>query len=372
MKITNKFMSLSLAAAALMAVSSCKNSDISFPDFEYSSVYFSNQTPIRTIELGEDYEVDNTLDNEHKFRIGAAFGGSYGTKNVTVDFVVDESLCDGLYLNDEFTIPVKPMPKEYYHIEGSQIKINKDYKGFVDVTLNPAFFEDPIACANIDVKQVASKMMQLPLGCYVIPLRITGQTGVDKILTGEYNTEDHPNGAPSRVATEDWTVAPQDYTLFAVNFMSKYSGAWLRSGIDVINGVEDKSRKTTNKYTIDDEVVYCNTLGLKSVKMPVSYVYDPTLAPEEFEIVLTFDNDNSANANCTVSAPEGAAYTVSGTGKYVEHGAGKYWGNKDRDLITLEYTIKSGSNEYKTSDQLVMQRRCLVYNTFSYFIKSDK
>ena len=45
-----------------LAFTSCENGENEFPDFDYQTVYFANQYGLRTIELGEDNFVDNTLD----------------------------------------------------------------------------------------------------------------------------------------------------------------------------------------------------------------------------------------------------------------------------------------------------------------------
>lgn len=80
-------------ALAVGMFTSCENQDISFDDFEYQTVYFANQYPVRTIELGDDMFVDNSIDNEHKFEIKATIGGLYTNKqNVEIDYVVDETL----------------------------------------------------------------------------------------------------------------------------------------------------------------------------------------------------------------------------------------------------------------------------------------
>ena len=79
-----------------LAFTSCENGENEFPDFDYQTVYFANQYGLRTIELGEDNFVDNTLDNQHKMVIKAAWGGGYtNRRNVIIDYVVEESLCDG-------------------------------------------------------------------------------------------------------------------------------------------------------------------------------------------------------------------------------------------------------------------------------------
>lgn len=93
--------SVKLGMAALLAfgVSSCKNSDVDFPDYEGGiTAYFAYQYPVRTITLGTDPEQDNSLDNQHKCRITATHGGSYDSRNLSIDIVVDPSLVDNLSL----------------------------------------------------------------------------------------------------------------------------------------------------------------------------------------------------------------------------------------------------------------------------------
>lgn len=359
MKITNKLMSLSLAAAALLAASSCKNSDIEFDDFDYTTVYFANQTPIRTLVLGEDFAADNSLDNKHMCKIGTTFGGAYNGKKITVDVDIDNSLLKNVYFDDKKANPVEAMPQDYYNLKSKQMNFNGGFQGFIEVELTDKFFQDPKCFAVIDP---STHKMGLPDGGYVIPLVIKSQSGCDSILRGAYDHDIHPD-APSRSNAGSWDVAPMDYTLFCINYVNKFSGFWLRSGKDDINGTSN-SREVENKFTIDDEVTYLATKGLLKVELTPKYIYDATVGAVAFPVVLTFNGDGNS-ADCTVSAPEGAAYTVTGTGSFQKGGAGKYWGDRDRDMITLNYTITSGENTFKTTDKLVSQRRGITFNAFS-------
>ena len=82
-----KYISL-LALPMLLGLTSCHSGDQEFPDFGSTSVYFANQGYVRTIELGEDLEVDLTNDNNHEFSLNAAMGGGYGNKrDIKVSFV---------------------------------------------------------------------------------------------------------------------------------------------------------------------------------------------------------------------------------------------------------------------------------------------
>ncbi len=125
-----------------------------------------------------------------------------------------------------------------------------------------------------------------------------------------------------------------------------------------------------NEFQFDEtKITYLSTLSLSKVKMNTpGYTYDPAQPAESVEIVLTIAD----NGDITVSAPEGAAYTVSGTGKYTKGGAGKYWGANVRDLINLDYKVVSGANTYETKDQLVSVRRGIKFTEFAPVYKSSK
>ena len=112
-------------ASLLLSFTACESSDNEFSDFDYQTVYFANQYGLRTIELGEDEFLDNSLDNQHKVSIKAAWGGGYtNRKNVIIDTQVDESLCENLYFKGSNT-PVTPMPTSYYTLAANQINIPK-------------------------------------------------------------------------------------------------------------------------------------------------------------------------------------------------------------------------------------------------------
>ena len=76
--IMNKTIMKCMVLGLLFA--GCENGDKEFDDYEYQTISFATQTPIRTITLGEDKTVDNSLDNEHKCQIMATIGGVYENK----------------------------------------------------------------------------------------------------------------------------------------------------------------------------------------------------------------------------------------------------------------------------------------------------
>lgn len=328
----NKFKNILLATAtsALAVLTGCENADKTFPDFEGGiCVYFPYQAPVRTLIMGSDeYEEATANDRAHKFQIQATMGGAYTGKNITVDFKVDNSLVDNV--NE-----VKAMPADYYNLKGTQIEYNGKPNAGVDVELTDAFFNDP--------KSVSTT--------YVIPLVMTNVKGADKILTGELRPGEKPNRADYSV----WKIQPQDFVLYAVKYINKYHGYWLRQR--ECSGVETEN--TYNK-TIDQNtpVVTINTVNLSQA------TYEVAVGGASCVLDLAFDGSE----NCTIST-KSAGWTVSNaSGKFTSKGAKQAWGQKDRDLIELNYTIQNESGEKLTvKEKLVWQRHGIAMpEEFSY------
>ena len=133
-----------MAACAMLFATSCENGDVEFDDFDYQTVSFAKQTPVRTIVLGES-EYPNELDNQHKFKLQVTLGGSRNlNKEHKVKIVVDNGLCDGLTFSDGHQ--VTPLPAEYYQLPSDIITIpaGKAWDG-IEVQLTDALFADPKA-----------------------------------------------------------------------------------------------------------------------------------------------------------------------------------------------------------------------------------
>lgn len=333
-----KILSLLAVGVAAMAMVSCENQDTDFPDFDYQTGYFAYQTPIRTLVLGNDERTNNSLDNAHKVRIYAVAGGTRNGIKATLGFEVDPNLCNNLEFTDG--TPVLAMPSDYYTIQGDQIPIN-GLNGYVEVQLNDAFFNDPKAITNT----------------YVIPLRLTDEyAGVDSILRGEPLVEN-----PWRLQSSDWSIAPKDYVLYLVKFISPWSGNYLRRGIDVIN---ENGTTTTNvrheQYIEYDEVFNMPTVSLNTV----SYKFD-----DNCNLLLTF---NEETKECTLST-DNNAYTVTGTGKFVEKVPEEVWSEKARDVIYLDYTVTTAGKTVATKDTLVARDRAVsgTAEEFSYIYNAQ-
>ncbi|MDE6342576.1 MAG: DUF1735 domain-containing protein [Muribaculaceae bacterium] len=333
----------SIAALAMLAA--CENGNNEFPDFDYQTVYFSNQYAMRTVELGTDEFVDLTADNNHTVGIQAAWGGGYSNKkNVLIDYVIDPSIVDGFYFTDSDQV-VEVMPTDYYTIDEQKINIPAGkIKGGLTVHLTDKFFADP---KSID-------------RCYVIPVRMTDVSGADKIITGT-PSQDNP------VLTDDshWSVQPKNFILYGVKYVNPWHGQYLRRGVDnaTIDGVASTIERRA-EYVENDEVVDLTTSAYKEDVLPVK-VKDAAGNSITVNVKLAFADDNT----CTLSSASDDA-TVTGTGKFVAKGEKKSLGGKDRDAIYLDYTLDMpGKNmKFASRDTLVLRTRN-VYGAETFSIE---
>lgn len=354
--------SIFLIFALGAVLTGCHNSDVDFPDFEYQTIYFAHQTPVRTITLGEENYADNNIDNEHAFEVKAALGGvNVNRADHSAKFVIDDSLCEGLAFTDGSD--VKALPASYYSIATDNIVIKKgDVIGGFRVQLNDEFFADP---ASINTT-------------YVLPVRLTSSN--DSILSGKAK-----DGIvnPNRLNADDWATLPQDYVLYAVKYKNKFHGCWLSQGVDK---VDKDGEVTTNDRKVDYwEKASLRYLRTQSLTRSVySQAFDVSIinqrgAKDELHLVCDIILDVDANGNITLST-DSPNCSVSGTGSWVEKGAKKAWGDKDRDYIKLNYTYrinyvshipmnKKSYIEVTCEEELVLRDRENKFEEFSYILK---
>jgi len=326
-----------------IVISACENQDIEFPDFEYTTVYFAYQTPVRTIVLGQDYVFDNSLDNEGKCLIMATLGGVYeNTTDRIINVSVDNSLCDNL-LFPEDSVEVRAMPSAYYNMPADMQIVIPSGKviGGIEVELTDAFFADSLSLTNN----------------YVIPLVMESVENADSILRGVAVTD-----SPDKRVTDDWETVPKDYVLYAVKYKNPYDARYLRRGQKVAtgkNGNSDLNITVTyiEKYIEENEVCTAVSSSLNEVSINLSALNaDETKTP--FTIFLDFDD----NDNCTVNNSPSESYSVTGAGQYVRNG--DMWGDKERDAIYLNYEIDFGTSVHAFIDTLVLRDRNSALETF--------
>lgn len=328
-----------------MVFMSCENEDWEFPDYDYQSVYFAHQYPVRTITLGEDI-FDTSLDNEWKFQILATTGGVYTNESsIIIDLEVDNSLVEGMVF-DGTNNEIVAMPNDYYSIisnqgdgGASEMSIPKgSLTGGIEVQLTDAFFNDPLAIRNT----------------YVIPMRMLSVQNADSILSGLPVAEN-----PRRGVADDWAIAPKDYVFYAVKYVNPWHGFYLRRGVDVITGDVDSTVVRHGEYVEYDEVNMLSTRSLNEVEFPLAYQRNDG-SNIECTLILTFDDAG----NCTVSSgtPD---VTATGSGTFVKDGEEKSWGNQDRDALYLSYSIDLNEIQVSATDTLVMRNRGVTMELFN-------
>jgi len=330
----------------VIVLSSCENREISFSDFDYQTVYFANQFPVRTLQLGEDLFVDTSLDNQYKVAIKATMGGVYSnTKDRVISFRVENSLCEGLYFDND--MKVTPMPSNYYELGSDKIVIpSGSILGGVEVQFTNAFFEDP---------QTINRT-------YVIPLLMTGVTGGDSILQGNPLVEN-----PNRCLSDNWSIQPKDFVLYAVKYVNTWHGNYLRRGVDqrtMSNGATDTQIRH-NKFVENDELVSISTKSLNEAILPLA-IRDISGNAVNFNLHLTFAEDGT----CAVSGNTDA-YEITGIGKFVSQGEKQSLGGYDRDALYLDYNVnfKNLNVQYATKDTLVVRDRGVAPEYFTVTLK---
>ncbi len=339
------FYIILLTAFTTGLFTSCENGEWEFPDYEYSAVYFAYQSPVRTITLGEDV-FDTSLDNAYQCQIMATMGGVYANdKDVEIGIRVDNSICNNLVF-DATQEDVIPMPSNYYSLSSDKITIEKgSILGGVTVQLTDAFFSDPNSLVND----------------YVIPVVMTGVVNADSILSGIPLADN-----PRRGVSSDWDVQPKDYVLYAVKYINPYDANYLRRGKDVISGNQSGTINRHAQYVEKDEVIDDITTRSLGTIAWAHQTKDMNDLTRNSVMLLTFN----AQGDCTVTT-ETDGVTASGTGKFVSKGDKNSWGNKDRDVLYLDYTVNYGDIQVATKDTLVVRDRGVKAEWFTPLLKEE-
>jgi hypothetical protein len=333
---------------SLIIITGC-NKKQTFPDYKYSTVYFSYQSPVRTLVLGEDI-YDNTLDNQYKFKVFAAMGGVYENKNdVTLNVSIDNTIAQGAKFGSATGADVVAMPANYYNSTAKDFNLvipAGKMTGSIEFQLTDAFFADPRSIRNT----------------FVVPLKINSVTGVDSILKGSSILP-----SPNRLRATDWSTVPKDYVLYAVKYINPYHGTYLRRGVDDVKGNSGNTALDTTivyrkTYVEQDELRTMYTKSLTQDTMALTTRNRGNSNNIPFQLALNFNT----NGDIVVAAPTAAAYTVSGNGKFVKKGDS--WGNQPRDVMYLKYQVNFGTTTHNFTDTLVLRDRGVAFETFAPFV----
>lgn len=332
----------------------CENQEQIFDDFDYKSVYFPYQLPLRTLSLGED-RIDNTMDKAFQFDIGVTIGGMYkNEKNWTVDFIVDNSLTEEVYISATGA-KVHPLPSSYYSLDpAGTVIIPKGYfNGRIKVQLTEEFFNDSLAIT----------------GNYVVPLRITA-TSADTILFGKGAVSN-----PDPRVIEDWESgkAPKHWTMFGIKYINAYHGNYLQRGRDIRyqNGVPVDTIIWHAPHTEQDRVVALFTRG--KTKSVTNFVSQNISSSGEYSMELEFANMwGTPGGTVTITPNEESLYEVSGSGQYFDKASSNETIiHLKMQCLHLNYTYDDGEYIHQVADTLVFRDRGIKFEQNSIILIKD-
>jgi hypothetical protein len=317
-------------------LSACTNRDIEFDDYDYTTVYFPFQMPIRTLILGDESVGNNAIDLERAFTIGITMGGVYeNDKNRVVSVAYAPELAENI-INTATGDTLRLLPESYYEadfLNEGQINLtipSGEFSGKTRVQLNDAFFQDALSAQFT----------------YVIPLRITDAVS-DSVLVGEVASGVSRDTADVRAA-DQWKTLPKDFTLFGIRYINEAHGYYLYRGQRV-------NLNTSDTTIYSERFLTDNVAALLSTTSLMENIMDHAagLATDEsYRMNLIFDHDSR---ELVISQVDTTTADVSGTGVYYskdEAEAESYNGNRHR-TIYLEYIYNDGTDNYQVNDSLV-------------------
>jgi len=324
----------------ILGIVACENQPISFEDYDYKSVYFPIQLPLRTLSLGED-RVDNSLDRQYAFDMAVGIGGMYeNKKSWTVDFALDPTLLDSVYHNTT-NLKILQLPSSYYTMTptGTATIPKGEFTGRIRVQLTSSFFDDTLAIT----------------GQYVVPLKIT-DTSADTILEGKAAI----SNADRRVKS-NWesNKSPKNWVMYGIKYVNAYHGTYLHRGRDIqvttATGVPFDTTVWRNPfgYIEKDPLIKLFTIGRNKA---ISNGVGPLVGTNS--MTLTFANDKGDPGAVTITPRDGSPISVTGSGQYFNKATSQEkWTLLTWQSMYLTYTYDDGTLTHNITDTLVFRDR---------------
>lgn len=314
------------------------NQEIEFDDFDYQSIYFPYQAPVRTLILGDESVGDNSIDLERAFSIGVSMGGAYeNDRNRTVFIEYAPELAENALGDDN---PLTLLPTNYYNATFDEIVIpSGQFYGTTRIDLTDEFFEDPLSVTSN----------------YVIPVRILSAEP-DSVLSGlpvEGVTD------PDVRVADDWQILPKNYTLFGIKYINPTHGAYLLRGSRTSS--DNETVTYSDRFLTDNDIILLTTLSMTENEMTR---YGGT---NTGSMTLTFDND------AQTLTLDSESLSLSGTGVYYtkdDPEAESYNGDAHR-TIYMSYTYDDGGVTWTANDSLVFVDTNVVFEEFEVISVSD-
>lgn len=266
-------------------------------DYHTSVAYFYNQELTRSFVVNE----------VHDIKVGITMGGKrFSDADEIVGYTIDPSLLTGTGLT--------LLPTEYYTLSNpSQFVVHKgDFDGNITMTIDPSFFNDPIALE----------------GTYALPFRLT-DTSLDTLLE------------------------EKDILVLQLKYEASLFGNYYHNGatvakdvqgviIDELSSVYHQEEPVTN----DVNNWSLNTLSANSLATTgISNLLDTETNRRFFEIVV--ENDGAV----TIASHPESIIDVS------QNGTCSYDTSKKEFYINYSYTLEG--NNYFATDTLSYRNRIL-------------
>ncbi|MFI3305003.1 MAG: DUF1735 domain-containing protein [Rikenellaceae bacterium] len=318
---------LAVAISLLFGATSCYDDVVQ--DYTFSSAYFAQQQPVRTVIAGR-----SGVAEANEMCVGAAVGGKL---EVDLDdwarFAVDESTITAEMGMTFLEMGLEVMPEDYYELSDPNKMVITKVNNFimeVDVSFTDKFFDDPDA---VDAK-------------YAIPFVLV-DSSCDSLLASKY------------------------YSVVAVKYQSKYHGTYYVQGYT--------AKRDGNEYV--DITPYSNpdlsqnitsattTTGRNSISRvgQTLTVGSTTLENGNVEITVPSEEEIAANEggavvnedgsiNVAVAAAVGDVSVVGGTG------SGKMWYDEETHdcIFEIDYLVTASGVYFAVHETLTRRQDPLL------------
>lgn len=306
--MNTKWIIISLCVAFFF---SCEKYEDFTSDFDYTSVYFAYQNPVRTVYA-------NNLEIE----VGVVLGGKrMNDKDETVAYRIAPELLTNKSIvgNNNFIM----LPTDYFTLSSpDQFIIPKgEFLGKTKLVLNAdKFLNDPLATSNT----------------YAVPLLIT-TTSLDSIIVGENN------------------ATRKDYSIVVIKYVHNLHGVYYHRGqrtkydkntdslIDVYRYVTEEQEEefiqniVWDMFTVDNQTLRTNGVGEKTTSSDGKYAME-----------ITVDSDNNVSITNT---------SQSLIDNIVDLGGSIY--NSSKKAFYLNYEYVDDNHRYVMKDTLYFRNNNL-------------
>lgn len=282
----------------MISATSCYEDFIN--DYEYSSIGFSSQEPLRTV----------IADRDMTIAVGGAIGGKRGVdKNDWAEFKINPELLDGTGLHI--------LPESHYTLsDKSMMRVSKSTIPVADVTISftEEFYKD----------EKTAKLY------YALPFEIEASS-LDSILAGK------------------------ETSVVAIKYISTYQGDYFYSGriqefnsdgiaVSDITSFKNKNDNTVKKL----ETISTNKLCLYGLG---NVLYDAANNVKDVKMNLTLNDDNTVSC----SKAEAGVDLLEGKGTY-EYSYDEE--NLDsKMIIKISYKYKRGGKIFSVDDEILTRRQ---------------